>query len=308
MVDIDEIDNDILESFYGKKQIRTFKGRQALKLELLELINEEGQNVSSLSINDNTSKFNPILNYLSQQRAVAYIAGGTGVGKTTLARKLIKYHKNVFGNDHIYIITTRQKKEENDYHSLGKYVQVDNFVYNKTAKQWADYELAKENYQKESAGLDKESKIKLRELLMDAKPKTRKAIFDINNTLRKVMNSNHSLFVFDDIEAFPKDERDMCLFLMNYICISGRSRGVSTIMIAHDITNGHTTKTILKESINYFLFRDHSDRENSYFLDKYLKLDPAQHRRLVLTPKNSRFVCIDRLNKSLVFEKKCYLY
>lgn len=76
----------------------------------------------------------------------------------------------------------------------------------------------------------------------------------IVETPPKTSEFENTLMIFDDIEALPKNVRDVMVKFRDQCLACGRKLGISTISIMHEIHAGHLTKTSITECDEIVIF------------------------------------------------------
>jgi len=85
-----------------------------------------------------------------------------------------------------------------------------------------------------------------------------------------------SVCIFDDVESFPKHTAKQYLAFRDICLERGRHSDISTITVSHNATNGHTTKTSIRESQYWVLFPKHNSRDTKNILKLYGGLDKPE--------------------------------
>lgn len=85
------------------------------------------------------------------------------------------------------------------------------------------------------------------------------------------------IVLFDDVDSFPKAERDLVMQFYTHVLKDGRSRGMTVLLTSHTASNYQATREALVNS-SHLVFFPQSNR--GYHLNQFLKLygdlSPAQ--------------------------------
>lgn len=118
----------------------------------------------------------------------------------------------------------------------------------------------------------------------------------------------NSLIIFDDTEFVKSKPLAKELErIANLILQQGRSFKINMIFITHQLTNYKETRIILNEATSITCFPNYT---NLYTLKRVFKLyfgfTDEDVQRLIDT--QSRWVCISKMPKAVIYDRGCYLY
>lgn len=89
------------------------------------------------------------------------------------------------------------------------------------------------------------------------------------------------IILFDDVDSFPKAQRDLVMQFYTHVLKDGRSRGITVILTSHTASNYQATREALVNS-SHLVFFPQSNR--GYHLNQFLKLygdlSPAQIKEI----------------------------
>lgn len=320
--EIDDITDEILEYYYGKTLTRTKKNKYKLKEKLLndveEMTNEQKRHLKEIKA-ENDRKFYPLpLTNLYGERDAWYITGQAGSGKSRFCFKLVNYYHKL-GINNIFVISSKDGDKET-YKKFGvkDYLDINDLVNNSSND---DYYQQLETYKQKKIKLKyfkkfykpspeelMEKEIKIEMLKPDSRTKaTNKENFILTKHYRE-LTKGKSVFIFDDFETLKNEDLNKCQWLINYILINERSRGVNIIVINHKNTNGLKGSHVLNESQKFVIFQRNLYKNYHYLLHHYLGLDNKEINKIKSVLKKSNYCCIDRLNRVIFSEHLIYLF
>lgn len=316
---LEDIDNEILEFYYGKTKTQR-KNKNKLKIDLIEKVKElnddEKRALKQIRAEVNEKFFPLPLTNTYNERDCFYITGQAGSGKSRFIMRLVYYY-NSLGVNNIYVISSKEG-DKDDYLKLGvkDYLNVDELVDNTSNKEYYERlqkykeKKLKFKYLKKSLDLSPDEIVDLEIEIEKMKPepvlKSKNQSYKVTDDYKK-LTSSKSLFIFDDYETLPAEQLQKAFWLIDYILINERSRGVNIIVVNHKNTNGHKTSHQLNESQKFVIFSRNLFKNYYYLLKKYIGLSNNEIQRIKGILKNSNYVMIDRLNKYIISENLVYL-
>lgn len=116
-----------------------------------------------------------------------------------------------------------------------------------------------------------------------------------------------SMVIFDDVDAVGDKKLKMAIDKLKEDCLqNGRDHNIETLITSHNVSNGISTRTILREAMWAILFKSGPQMQTSYYLNKYLGFSKEQLKRVMGLA--SRWIAIRQVAPMvLVYEKGAYL-
>ena len=229
------------------------------------------------------------------QRFVHLITGKSGMGKSTLAKNLVKLYSKIMD---VYIISPVEDDEfKGTFVKIQDLVEIDDS--NDYQKNLKTYNRAKIKYKYRKHLInDPDDMANMEIMLMEMKPvKTGEQLYKLTKAYKEMIKTP-TLFVFDDNEAAADQGR--LKFLMDSQLLTGRHDDICMLILNHQSNDGCKTRNIINESNIFSIFE--INRFTSYFMREYLQLSKNVQLQIRKMLKSSRSVTIYKNERLLLSE------
>lgn len=245
--------------------------------------------------------FFPVKENEENSRVVHYVFGKSGSGKSYLSKVLTKLYM-AMGLKPIIITPV------NNHGFKGTTCKIDDLVEVSQKEDENDllkeYNKAKIRYKFRKPYMSEEEQLHMELLLMDLKPKTRKArtIFELTPKCRNILKKP-TLFVFDDNEA--ADDVPKIQFLQRKLLLTGRHQNAYMIIISHKGSDYSNTRDVILEAHTYTVFKPWN-YQTEQFLKTYLSYNARQRNLVKDLMRDNRYVTIYKEENVIMAQHKCF--
>jgi len=159
-----------------------------------------------------------------------------------------------------------------------------------------------------------------RKIILFSQKDSDPALDDIKNLIRIEINDElvrdpincyetfkECMVIFDDVDAVGDKKIKMAIDKLKEDCLqNGRQHNIETLITSHNVSNGFSTRTILRESMWAVLFKSGPQMQTKYYLTKYLGMSKQETDRALTL--SSRWFAIRQIAPMvLVYEKGAYI-
>ena len=314
----EDISDDLLEEYYGKRAIKYEKNKKALREEMCKLVNGNKKLVrktNELRIDDK-SQFEIVPFFDDEtKRQIHYLSGQAGAGKSYIAKSLLKYYHMFIPKKRVLVITPVQETNPT-YLKYGNFIDIDKLVAVDRNDSYDDlmrkYKEEKIFFRQEKKSLEPHELIKREIEIERMKPTSKdktKASFTTTPLYEEWAKQGPSVVVFDDYEALNGDKKQRALFLIKRIGEVGRHSSTNMIVISHLTNDYANTRSIVMESHNIILFKRNLWKFSKYLMKAYLGFDASLINRVYkLFGEGNRWLCINKTYNFITCPKQMFVY
>jgi hypothetical protein len=159
-----------------------------------------------------------------------------------------------------------------------------------------------------------------RQIILFSQKESDPALDDIKNLIRiKIDNElvedpincyetfKDAMVIFDDVDAVGDKKIKNAIDKLKEDCLqNGRDHNIETLITSHNVSNGLSTRTILRESMYAVLFKSGPQMQTKYYLMRYLGFSKQQSDRALSLP--SRWFAIrQHAPMVVIYEKGAYI-
>jgi hypothetical protein len=294
---------DYLSTKYGHKDTRTKWMMKYLKEKTV------GQPEESIKVNSNES-FEVIPASLTNDevdRDCFFLSGASGSGKSYFSAQLLNKYR-AMGIKKTFVLTDIPDKKFGDakYLNINDWVEDASIEFEAKKKEWEKLKIKFKHLKK---SMEPEEIMELELLIQEKKPK--KKLGGSKRLRLKKTDAELEKYFADSVVMFDDYEKNENIkeieYFRDHLLTKSRhygDRGCSLIICNHLTNGGHSMKLIKAEATDYVLFNKSSHNERRLLFQKYLGYDIKDVKRVSKMLKNSRWICCNSLNRTIISQKE----